>query len=524
MRAKNKDLPIPKFGGLNTAQSFSEINIIQSPSLLNFIPRKTGGIANRDGSVPLTTAALGSPIKVICSLSKSGVNNVLVTSGTGLYKLVAGVLTLQTMTNVLNTASIGHAQFRDAASAEVTVIADGANLKSYNGTAVANITPAADDGGVLPPNALTTINSTKPAIGVALHNNRLIVWGANSDTIFNSKIGFFDYFESTSFQRFVKENDYVVQCISFAGALLVLMRRHIGVRFGDGYTDPPTSQDWSQDFIDTNDGCVNANSVALVVFPDEREEVFYQSDRGVHAVFTIDTLSLDTSARYSTKSVTKNLINFDELGVTRAEWAAATGWFYDGRYWLVYKKAGVAKGLVFDTTDSQWYPIDGIQAYSFFHDEDYFYFAGDDGHLKKFDSALYSDWSDAAKTTKVIYEKYWYSKLASPNVNGFDHFWDILEIEARQFRDASKIDIEVNTFRDRFTQIGALITSIFIVGVSVIGEAEIANVRLTDFINNAKRLRIFVKGQYAQVKLSNNRDEPIELFSMNWELREMATY
>jgi hypothetical protein len=524
MQVKNVEMEIRTFGGLNTAKSFSEIDLTQSPKMLNFIPRKTGGIANRDGSIPLTPAALGNAIKVICSLRKAGVNNLLVTAGTTLYKLIAGVLTAQTMTNALNTAIIGHAQFRDATAAEVTVIADGANLKSYDGTTVVNITPAADDGGVLPTNVLTTINSTKPAIGVTLHNNRLVVWGANSDTIFNSKIGYFDYFESTSFQRFVKENDYVVQCISYAGALLILMRRHVAVRFGDGYTDPPTSADWSQDFIDTNDGCMNANSVALVVYPDEREEIFYQSDRGVHAIFTINTLSLDSSARYSTRSVTKNLINFDDLGVTKAEWAAAAGWFYDGRYWLVYKKAGVTQGMVFDTINQEWYPISGVQANCFFHDEDYFYYAGDDGLLKVFNIDLYSDWSDTAKTAGVPIDKYWYTKLASPKVNGLDHFWDILEIEARQFYKASTIDVEVNTYRDRYQQTGAIKTEIFVIGISIIGEAQIANINLTDFINNAKRLPIFVKGQYCQTKLSNNRDEPVELFGAKWEVRQMTPY
>lgn len=517
-------IDIPVFGGQNTAKTFSEIGTSESARMLNKLPRKIGGLAKRPGTIPVTTSPLGSAIRVICNLRKAGVNNILATAGTTLYKLVAGVLTAQTMTNALVTASIGRAQFKDKNAVEALIIADGGSLKYYNGTAVANISPTANDTSPLPANVLATINSTTPAIGVLVYNTRLVVWGVNSDTLFNSKIGYFDYFEATSFQRFVSENDYIVTCIGFAGALLVLMRRHIGVRFGDGYTNPPSSQDWSQDFLDTTDGCVNANSVATVVYPDGHEEIFYQSDHGIHAIYTIDTLSLDSSARYSTKSLTKNQINFDELGLTKAEWAAAAGYFYDSRYWLVYKKGATWLGFVYNTVDLQWYPVDNLVANCFYNDDDYFYFVGDHQHVKKFDSSLNSDWNEAAKTTGTPINDYWYSKLLSPKVTGLDHFWDFLLLEARQQYGASTIDIEVNTYNGNFQLMGALKTEIFVVGVTKIGDGQIANPRLTDFVNNAKRIGMFLKGQYAQVKISNPRDEPCEFFSLQLEVRKMDKY
>lgn len=519
LRSKYFEKVIPRFGGQNTAKSFSEIEIFESPQMLNFIPRRIGGIANRDGTLPLTTAALGSPIKALFNLRKAGVNSILAAAGTTLYKYGSGTFTGQTMTNPLVTSAIDAAQYKDASSNEVLVIADGGSLKYYNGTAVANITPAANDASPAAANTLATLNSSSPAIGITVHHNRLVIWGANSDQINHSKPGYYDYFRTTDYQRWVNQNDYVVNCLSYSGTLIVLMRRHIGVLFGDGYSSTPTSGDWSQDFLDTTDGCVNANTVQLVVFPDGREEVFYWSDKGVHAVYTINTVSLDTSARFSTRSVTRDQIKWDDLKLSTADIATASSWFRDGYYWTVYKQGGVWKGFVFNTVDSQWYPIGGVSANAWYHDETYFYFAGDEGHLKVFDSTVYTDWSTAAKTagTNTDFAKTWYMKLvtALDQPTGFDHLWDTLEVEAKQHNATSTIDVEVNTVSGNYTLAGAIKTEIMVVGVSKIGEAQIANTKLTDIVNNAKPIGpLGLKGQYAQVKLSNSRNEPVEIYSL----------
>lgn len=518
------ELEIPVFGGLNTAKTFSEIEMSESPRMLNNLPGKIGGLAKRAGTVPLTTAAIGA-IPTLANLRKAGNNAILAGSGTTLYKYNAATWTAQTMTAALNSAAFDWAQFRDATAQEVLMIADGTALKYYNGTEVKNVTPAPND--TTPTDAPANVLAARNPIGVLVHNNRLVIWEANSDTLFNSKVGFFDYFRQTDFQRFVKQNDFIQTCVSYAGALLVFMRYNIGVRFGDGYSAVPAADDWSQDFVDTSDGCVNPRSVQLVVYPDGREEVFYQSDKGVHAVYTIDTLSLDTSARYSTRNVTKNQIDFKALGLTKAEWQAATSYFYDQRYWLIYKKAGTYQGLVFDANTSQWYPVDNIKAQTFLNDEDYLYFAAEDGHLKVFDDELANDWNDAAKTSGSPVKWDWYSKLMTPKLTGFDHFWDILLIEARQLYGTSTVDVEVNTYRNQYQLTGAIKTEIMIIGVSQIGEAQIANQNLTDFVNNAKRLRTCdsgLRGQYAQIHLSNHRSEKVEIYNIKYEVRMMTKY
>lgn len=517
---------ISQFGGLNNAVQFSQIGQNQSPKLVNLIPGKTFGLRHRDGTAPFTNTPLGGAIARLPVLYKNGVTSILATLGTTLYKLNTGTLAwdAQTMTNALVTANIGWAQFRDDSGSEVLVIADGGNLKSYNGTAVTNITPATDGTSPLPPNGLATINSGSPAVGVTVHNNRLVVWPAGKDIIFHSNPGFFDYFPKTFFQRFVRDNDTVVTCRSFASALVVFMKRHLAVVFGDGYSANPSPSDWSQDFLDTTDGCVNGRSVQQVIFPDGREELFYQTDRGVSAVITLDTKDQDNSTRLATRRVTENKVDWNDLGITNAEWAAAASYFRDGEYWLVYKQGAVYKGLVFNTTNEEWYPVENVNATDFYSDIDRFYFASNDGHLKNFDTEIHRDFTDHARTAGPNVAWYWYSKLMTPGLTGYDHLWDELMVEAQQFNGSSTIDVEVNTVTKQYSKPKAIKTQILIIGVSIIGESQIANNNLTDIINNAKRIRTFLKGQYAQIKLSSDRGEPVEILNVVFEVRPQTKY
>lgn len=520
---------ITDFYGLNNSVQFSQIDVRQSPSLENLIPYRVGGIRNRSGTVPLTVTPRAGGLAKLFPFRKSGVDNLVATGGTTLYKYdnVNFDWDAQTMTNALVTDMIGALQYRDANGNEVLVIADGGPLKAYNGTAVANITPAANDIDPLPANDLLNINTTQPPIGITVHNNRLVIWSANTDTIHHSKPGFFDYFPQTSFQRFVNENDYIQTCISFGSSLLVFMRRHVGVLFGDGYSATPQSTDWSQDFLDTSEGCVNPRSVRVVVFPDAHEEVFYQTADGVSAVVNVDTKSLDNSTRIATASRTENLINWRLLGITESEWNNAISYFTDGKYWLVFRDGADYRGLVFDTNNFQWYPIRNVKATDFFADESTFYFIGTDGHLKRFDETLYKDYNDAAKTSGDNVEWFWNSSLLSPQTTGYDHLWDILMIECQQFMKTSRIKVEVNTNRrsnSTFNLDTVLQSEVMIIGQSVIGEGVIANLALTDLITVAQRLRCFIKGQYLQIKLSNVNGEPVELYKTLVEVRPQLTY
>lgn len=515
--AKYVELEISSFLGENTAQSFSEIDIKESRKMMNALPKSIGSLAKRPGTIPLTDTALVNPIKTICNLWKNKVNSILATSNLTLYKYDTGVFTAQTMGVPLNTNDIDYAQFKDANGQEVLVIADGGSLKYYDGAGVSNIVPAANDSSPLPTNNLATINTNNKAVGCLVHNTRVVIWDG-TDHIFHSKIGYHDYFPQTDYQRFVRENDYVQTCVTYGGALLVFMRRHVGVLFGHDIDD------WEQDFLDTQAGCLNPKTVQTVIFPDGRQEVFYLSDNGVHSVYTKDTINLDSSTRYSTRSITENLVDWKGLGVTVNEWKQAKAYFYKGQYWLVYPKGSEWKGLVYDTNASHWYPVQNIQANDFYHDENDFYFVGNDGHLKIFDSTLHSDWNEKAKTTGTPIHYYWYSKLLSPGLTGYDHFWDVLMIEAQQFEEKSTLDVEVNTYQNQFARPSAIKTATLIWGKTDWGDSQWANPKLTDIVNNAKRIQTFVKGQYMQVKIENNRDEPAEIYLIKCEIRKMEKY
>lgn len=513
---------VEDFYGLNNTVQFSQIDIRQSPSLLNLIPSQVKGLRHRAGTYPVTLTPRSGGLKRLFPYRHSGNRDLVATGGTALYKYdpVGGDWDAQT--GALLTDNINAVQFRDQNGDEVLVITDGGPLKFYNGTTIAAVTPAANDTEPLPPNDLATINTDFPPIGITTHNNRLVIWSADTDTIHHSKPGFYDYFPSTSFQRFVNENDYVQTCISFGSSLLVFMRRQVAALFGDGYSTTPQSGDWTQDFLDTTEGCCNHRSVRVVTFPDMHEETFYQTDTGVSAIINVDTKSLDNSTRIAALSRTDSKVDWTKLGITRAQWESAVSYFVDGKYWLVFEKGTDYAGLVFDTNNYEWYPIDHVRATDFYADETGFYYIDKVGNLRTFDDLLHFDYADHAKTTGDPVEWYWYSKLLSPGTTGYAHQWDILMVVCQQFTKTSVIDVAVNTDRQGGTNMNidnVLQSEIMIIGQSVIGQGVIANQLLTDFITVEERLDVFTEGKYAQIKLSSSRGEPVELYKVVIELR-----
>ncbi|MBB6731886.1 hypothetical protein [Cohnella zeiphila] len=526
-------MEINGFKGINNATQFSQIDIRQSPKMLNLLPGKVGGLRNRDGTRPLTFFPTPG-LKRMGRLRKNQSTTIVAAANTTLYEYLSNSWTPAFMNVFLDSPDIDTVQFRDSSANEVLIITDGGGLKYYDGISVSLVPPAPNDPSPNPVNDLPNINTNNPPVGITTHNNRLVIWPNNKDIIFHSRPGYYDYFPANAFQRFVNDNDTIQTCISFGSSLLVFMRRCIGVLFGDGYLG--TDQDWYQDFLDTTDGCVNGRSVQIVVFPNGEERVFYQTDKGVSAVYNVDTKSLDNSTRLATVSMTDTKIDWNALGITKAEWMGAVSYFYQGRYWLIYKQGTTYQGLVYDTTSNEWFPVNNIDANDFYGgtidsdtSDDYLWFITEAGHLKRFQDfpaigvANY-DYQDINLLTGTPVQWEWYSKLMNPQITGFDHFWDILMIEAQQFEYDSVINVEVNTFNDRFTQLRAVKTEIMIVNVSVIGQAQIGNDNLTDIINNAKRIRAFVKGQYAQVRLWNDDGMPAEVFDIRFEVRPQTAY
>lgn len=512
---ETQTIEIPKFDGVNTALAFSEIKNTESLKLLNGLPGSLGSLAKRPGTIPVTASALATPIKRLFNYRKAKQDRVLAVSNNQLYELIDDTLTAKTGT--LTSNDVEQAQFKDEAGEEVLIIADGGNLKYFDGTEVKDITPAANDADPLPANDLATINASHKPIGCLVHGARVVIWDG-SDTIWHSKVGYYDYFPQTDYIRFVRKGDYIQTCVTYRGALLVFLRDSLAVLFGQDINN------WQQDFLSTEEGCINPRTVQQVTFPDGKQEVFYVSDNGVQAVYTIDTVLIDSQARYSTRSVSRTQIDWKELGVTKEEWQRAVAHFYDDKYWLIYPKGTEWHGLVFDTVFGNWYPINNIDAHAFFDNTDSFLFASDSGHVKKIDESLFSDWDDMNRTTGTPIEMYWYSNLLTPKVTGMEHFWDIVIIEAKQHMHKSTVDLEFNTYDKQMRLDNQLKTEMTVWGSTVWGETQWPSINLTHFVNYADRLRVFQRGKYMQIKICNNRDEPIEIYNITLEVRAMRPY
>ncbi|MEN2765776.1 hypothetical protein [Ornithinibacillus xuwenensis] len=508
-------MQIAKFDGVNTALAFSELKNTEALKVMNGLPGSLGSLAKRPGTIPVTASALATPITGIFSYRKTKQDHVMAVSNNQLFELTGDTLTAKTGT--LSSSEVDQAQFKDENGQEVLIIADGGNLKYYDGTDVKEIVPAADDADPLPKNDLNDINANHKPIGCLVHGARVVVWDG-SDTIWHSKVGYYDYFPQTDFIRFVRKGDYIQTCVTYRGALLVFLRNSLAVLFGQDI------ENWQQDFLSTEEGCINPKTVQQVTFPDGKQEIFYLSDNGIQAVYTIDTVLIDSQARYSTRSVSRTQIDWKELGVTKEEWQRAVAHFYDDKYWLIYPKGDKWEGLVFDTVFSNWYFINNIDAHAFFDNSDMFLFASDSGHVKEIDDSLFSDWDDKNRTTGTPINMYWYSNLLTPAVTGFDHFWDVVIVEAKQQFHKSTVDLELNTYDSKMILNGQLKTEMMVWGDTVWGQTQWPSINLTHYVNYAKRIRFFQKGKYLQIKISNNRDEPIEIYNITLEVRAMRPY
>lgn len=512
---ETQTIEIPKFDGVNTALAFSELKNTEALKMLNGLPGSLGTLAKRPGTIPVTANKLPNPIVGLFNYRKNKQDNILAVSNSRLHKLNGDTLDQQTGT--LSSNEVDQAQFKDENGEEVLIIADGGNLKYYDGAEVKDITPAENDDDPLPANDLATINSKHKPIGCLVHGARVVVWDG-SDTIWHSKVGYYDYFPQTDYIRFVRKGDYIQTAVTYRGALLVFLRDSVAVLFGQDIGN------WHQDFLSTEEGCLNPKTVQQVTFPDGKQEIFYLSDSGVHAVYTIDTVLIDNQARYSTRSVSRTQIDWKKLGVSKSEWQRAVAHYYDDKYWLIYPKGNEWHGLVYDTVFNNWYPINNIDAHAFFDNSDTFLFASDSGHIKRIDDGLFSDWEDKDRTSGNPIEMYWYSNLLTPKVTGLEHFWDIVIIEAKQHFHKSTVDLEINTYDGSLALNNQLQTEMMVWGDTVWGETRWPSLHLTDYVNYAERLRVFQKGKYMQIKISNDRDEPVEIYNITLEVRAMRPY
>jgi len=505
---KYTELDFPVFLGLNTAMKPGGLAPGQFRALKNAIQGASiGAIKKRPGTIPVT----GTPIGEIKHLTTYKANDkILATSGTSLYKYDSVTGEWVSLTGALNQADIYDVDFTDANTVSRKIIADKGALKAYDDATqtVSAITPAADDPSPGAPNVLSTLNG-RGIKYVWTYSSHVFIAFEKSDEVWYSKRFYFDYFPSVQYERWVRNNDYVNGCgIAFDNAMLVPMRRNWGILLGSTFDNFQGNL-----FLNTTAGVIAPRSIAKIMYPNGAQTIAYLSDDGVHEIY--DTgFEGEGSRRYSTRSLMKNKIDFDALGLTEAEKAAAVAFFDESSslYILKFNKGSERIVYAYDTRNGEWYPWTNIKANGFVKVGDTLYYAGETGHLQKFDDELGSDCEDRDMTTKTPIDMDLYSDVIALEDTGYASYLDYLLIWAKQQASKSSIDVSINFFSGTEEYEHLVRNAYMIWGIANWGEAVWYNVNFTDLVGRPVRKPIKKKSYFFQIRMRNNRDEQVEIY------------
>ena len=503
-------------GGINTVAQPTALAENQARYLLNGVQPagRLGPCAKRPGTIPVTTSPLSNPIRWITVYRTGADDRILVTASNKLYRLNGTAL--QEVSGNLNSSDIFDVDFTDGNSQSRKIIVDGGSIKAYDDATntVAAITPAPDDPNPNPPNVLSDLHTKGMKYCFSYQGHVFVSDG--SDTWWYSKRYTFDYFPSVQWERWVRENDYFQgPGISFDNVLMLPMRRGWGILFGSSFDDFQGNQ-----FLNTRAGVVAPRSIARLTYPDGRQTIAYLSDDGVYEIY--DTQLLDTgSRRYSTRSISVDKIDFDALGLTEQEKEAAVGYF-DPRtnlYLLRFNRGSERLCYAYDTRNSEWYPWTNIRAAGFARSGPNLFFAGETGHIHKFDPTLGSDWNDANMTSGTPVEFVRISDLIALEKTGKMSVFDELIIFARQYATKSSLDVHVVFYSSKVEVNQALKNQYMTWDVTAWDESAWANLDYTDLVSAPTPL-IFCKTSYfAQIIIRNNRDELCEIYDMAFKGR-----
>ncbi|WP_214629988.1 hypothetical protein [Paenibacillus agaridevorans] len=435
----------------------------------------------------------------------------LAVSGDTLYSYYGGELKPATMTDTFVTPDIYSVAFTDLTNQSSLIMADGGNLKFYNGSAVEDITPAANDPDPAPPNALATIN----ALGIKyvwVHKGYLFV-SDGSDTIWYAKKYQDDYFPSVFFQRWVRNNDVITgPGITFNNVLLVPMRRGWGILTGDDADDGIINTYFNgNQFLNTTAGNISPRGMSRITYPDGSEAVVYLSDDGVHEIFTVAALSTG-DRQYATRSLTREKLDFDALGFTLSEKQAAVMWFDQQTRLLISISRDTTHYIMcYDTRNREWY-LWRLPWHSkaFVKYDNINYFGGALKLLQKFSEDFYSDWDDEEKTVGVPVDFDVYSGLLSFEFTGEGSYLHYYVLEAQRWMTTSSIDVAIIYGAGVKYDAEAIRTTVFIWDFAPGWDlADWANLDYTELTNQARRMVYHKRARYFQRRWRNNRDEPV---------------
>lgn len=505
---------VPFFLGLNTAQKPGSLQQGQWRAMKNAYQADIGDCSKRPGTVPVTTSALGATIKYLTEYKSSASSvtpDLFAASGTNLYKYDgASTLTLQTMTNALTSSDIYTVPFTNSSSTSILFITDGGSVKRYNagspGTVV-NITPAADDAAPAPANNLTTLNGQAP-IYCWIHKDYLFI-SMGKDAVYYAKKFQFDYFPTTYFNRFVRQNDYITgPGITYSDVCMIPMRRGWGVLTGSEFSDFSGNI-----FLNTNNGCISGRSIQRITRPGGEQTVVYLSDDGVYEIF--DNGSINSGSRqYSTRALMKEKIDFNAIGFTDAEKKAAVSYFdvtYN-LYILLIKRDTANYAYCMDIRNGEWYVWTNIVAETLVRSNGTLYFGGADKLLKKFDPTLATDWNESTKTTGSSVDWDVITDVIAIEETGFASMLDYILIWAKQYSTTSTIDFYINKFSGTDEYDSLVKNQIMVWGTGIWGQAAWYNVNFTDLVGKPVRLPYKKKSYFFQLRFRNNRNELAKLY------------
>lgn len=504
--------------GCNTALQFSQLNRQQSPRMQNAWQPKIGAIGKRPGTVPVTTATLSSPIpyltKYKISPSVSAVEEIYAASNLVLYKYNgAGTLTPLTMTNALASNVLNTTGFTNSILTSVLVIGDGGSLKRCDGSTVVNITPAADKPSPNPPNVLASVN----ALGckfVWQYNGHIMISPGTNEFFYTDRYEF-DYVSQVQYFFLVNDNDFINgNGLAFDSVCLIPLRRSWAILTGTNLDNFAANT-----YLNTAYGVIAPKSITKLTYPDGTQTIAYMSDNEAHEIFT--AINDGGGRQYATRSLMKDKIDFNALGLTVAEKAAIVGTFDARRslYLLSFQKSGVNFTYAYDVRNREWYTdwlTFNAQSYVSLGSDTYF--SGATGHLHKFDDNLYSDWNESTQVTGTpVYFKR-YTPLLSLEFSGYSSYWDYYLIEARQFFGPSSLDLTIvfSNTSENVNYNSAWRLNVAVHGVSRYGQARYANLFYTDIVNAPSRKVFKKKSKYVQALWENSRDEGLEIYKDSW--------
>lgn len=508
------ELETPSYGGANTALQFSLIPRSQSPRMQNCYMDQDGDISKRPGTIPVTTTALGAQIEHLAiyksSPSAAAAEEIYASSGTTLHKYNGtDTLNALTMTAPLNRADIHTVGFTNSALATRLLIGDGSALKQCDGSAVTLVDPAVDDASPAPANVLTDVN-TKGIKFIWEHTGHVFM-SPGTNELFYSKRFEFNYVPEVQYFFLPRDNDFINgNGQSFDNVCLVPNRRSWAIITGENFDNFKADQ-----YLNTEYGVIAPRSIQKITYADGSQTIAFLSDNGMHEIYTA---ILDGGGRqYATRSLMQEKINFDTLGLTEAEKAAAVGVFHPEKflYLLSFKKGGTNYSYAYDTRTREWYTdwlAFNAKVYASLNG--ILYFAGVTGHLHRFDDDLYSDWNESTKTTGTFVHFKRYSPALALEFSGFPSMWDSYLVESKQWLIPSTLDITF-IFSDNTDVMENIIKNmVFVEGVSQWGFAKYANLNFTDTVNEPNEILFDYSrlSKYVQVLWENDRDEPVKIF------------